>query len=217
MNNAVTPGAPTSNENQLLSLPPNGLIRYQPSWLSSQEAGQLFESLDDQLDWKQRPITMFGREVMQPRLTCLYGDEGVRYRYSGKTMFAATWIDALKQLSDRLNQILGVRFNSVLCNRYRDGQDSMGWHSDNEPELGLNPVIASVSLGERRRFRVKPRAQKSRQGEKSRPLSLALDHGSLLIMSGDLQHHWLHELPKVSGKAALRVGPRINLTFRQIG
>jgi len=217
MNDSVTPGALFGEENQSLSVPPNGYIRYLPNWLDCQQADQLFKSLGNRLDWQQRPIKMFGREIMQPRLTCFYGDNGVRYSYSGKTMLAATWSDELKQLKDRLNETLDVRFNSVLCNRYRDGRDSMGWHADNEPELGPNPVIASVSLGEQRRFRLKPRPQKKRHGERIRPLSLALGHGSLLVMSGDLQHHWLHELPKVSGKDATRVGPRINLTFRQIG
>jgi alkylated DNA repair dioxygenase AlkB len=166
----------------------------------------LFRLWSRSLDWQQRPIRLFGREVMQPRLTCFYGEPGVRYRYSGKTLEAHRFTDELRDLAERLGECIGTGFNSVLCNLYRDGRDSMGWHADDETELGKDPVIASVSLGQARRFRLKPRS-----GGGSR--ALMLEHGSLLVMSGDLQHHWLHELPK--SRQAL--GPRINLTFRRIG
>jgi len=188
-----------------LTLPPNGRVCYLVNWIDPVEASRVFAELERQLDWRQRPIRMFGREVLQPRLVCFYGTSGVRYRYSGVTLEAQPWGGVLEALAGRLSESLGESFNSVLCNFYRDGRDSMGWHADNEPELGREPVIASLSLGQARRFRFKPRG-----GGASRHLDL--EHGSLLIMSGDLQHHWLHELPK-SRRAT---GPRINLTFRRI-
>lgn len=206
MNNAVTPELFLDGSAQTIPLPPAGELRYWPQWIGSQQADRLFDLWSRSLDWQQRPIRLFGREVMQPRLTCFYGEEGVRYRYSGKTLAAKPWPEELGALSLRLSQSLDVGFNSVLCNLYRDGRDSMGWHADDEPELGTDPVIASVSLGQARRFRLKPRAG----GE---PQSILLGHGSLLVMSGDLQHHWLHELPK----SRQVLGPRINLTFRRVG
>lgn len=206
MNDTVTPELLLDGSEQTIDLPPAGLARYWPGWIGTQQADRLFDLWSRSLDWQQRPIRLFGREVMQPRLTCFYGEEGVRYRYSGKTLAAEPWPDELEALSLRLGPLLGESFNSVLCNLYRDGRDSMGWHADNEPELGVDPVIASVSLGEARRFRLKPRG-----GGASR--SIVLQHGSLLVMSGDLQHHWLHELPK----SRQVLGPRINLTFRRVG
>ena len=122
-----------------------------------------------------------------------------------KTLLAEGWPAPLAAVRDALETDLGERFNSVLCNLYRDGSDGMGWHADNEPELGNNPLIASVSLGSRRRFRLKPSSG-------DRRLVLDPAHGSLIVMAGDIQHHWLHEVPKTRRV----VGPRINLTFRRI-
>jgi alkylated DNA repair dioxygenase AlkB len=205
MNESFSTGLLAGGERVDLTLPPQGRLRYLPDWLERSEASRVFSCLERGLDWRQRPIRMFGREVLQPRLVCFYGEPGVRYRYSGVTLEAQPWDGELQTLSCRLSAAVGESFNSVLCNLYRDGRDSMGWHADNEPELGRDPVIASLSFGETRRFRLKPRG-----GGASRHLDL--EHGSLLIMSGDLQHHWLHELPK-SRRAT---GPRINLTFRRI-
>jgi len=205
MNDAVTSDLFPKRSSEFIRLPPDGRLHYDESWIKGAQADALFETLKTELDWQQRPIRMFGREILQPRLTCFYGKPGVTYRYSGKTLEAEPWCGELRDLGDRLNAELDQGFNSVLCNLYRNGEDSMGWHADNEAELGRNPVIASVSLGAVRRFRLKPR-------ESGAARALELDHGSLLVMSGDLQHHWLHELPK-----ARRVeGPRINLTFRRI-
>ncbi|MEN1729317.1 MAG: alpha-ketoglutarate-dependent dioxygenase AlkB [Pseudomonadota bacterium] len=192
-------------ENSIIDLPPGGRLSYHPDWIEAVRADQLFERLSTDLPWKQRPIRLFGKEVMQPRLTSFHGDSGVSYRYSGKTLDAQPWSAELAELRRKLVDQLDCEFNSVLCNLYRDGRDSMGWHADDEKELGTNPVIASVSLGQSRRFRLKPRGE----GE---ALSLDLVHGSLLVMAGDVQHHWLHELPKSSRP----MGPRINLTFRSI-
>jgi alkylated DNA repair dioxygenase AlkB len=187
-------------------LPPDGCMAYCKDFLDSVAADRLFARLREEADWEQREIMMFGRSVLQPRLTAFHGDSGLAYRYSGKTLVAAAWTPALAELRDRLAERLGLCFNSVLCNLYRDGQDSMGWHSDNEPELGPRPAIASISLGGERCFQLKPRAETRKRTE------IRLAHGSLLLMAGDMQRHWLHQLPKTR----LGVDPRINLTFRTI-
>ncbi len=186
-------------------LDPAGQLSYWPAWLEHRAATQYFNELESELAWQQRPIILFGRQVLQPRLTAFYGDAGIAYRYSGKTLRAEGWPAPLASVRDALETVLDERFNSVLCNLYRGGDDGMGWHADNESELGNNPVIASVSLGSPRRFRLKPRSGAGR-------LVIEPAHGSLIVMAGDLQHHWLHEVPKTRRP----VGPRINLTFRRI-
>lgn len=178
-------------------------FHYYPAWLESHE--RVFTVLQDSLNWRQQAIRLFGRQVMQPRLIDWYADEGVRYSYSGITLEPAAWPGELETLRDRLQQASGRRFNSVLCNLYRDGRDSMGWHADNEPELGTSPVIASLNLGAQRRFRVRPRAGGASTGVDLAP-------GSLLLMDGDSQHDYQHSVPKT----ARPVGPRINLTFRSV-
>lgn len=191
-----------------ICLPPGGRLSYQGQWLQSEAAALLFQTLLTALDWRQLPVRMFGRSLPQPRLTDFHGDSGTGYTYSGLSLHGRGWPPVLADLRDALARETGLVFNTVLCNLYRDGRDYMGWHADDEPELGRNPVVASVSLGAQRRFRLRPRA--GRSGE---PCELLLECGSLLLMSGDLQHHWQHQLPK-----ALRVDkPRINLTFRQVG
>lgn len=192
---------------KVLDLPPAGTLRYWESFWQPEQADRLMAELMTEPDWAQRSIVMFGRSVLQPRLTAFHGDFGVRYRYSGKTLDAAGWTPQLAELRDQLKARLGLEFNCVLCNLYRNGQDSMGWHADNEPELGACPSIASISLGAARPFQIKPRA-----GETGTPSSLVLAHGSLLLMAGDMQQYWLHQLPKTRRQIA----PRINLTFRQI-
>ncbi len=197
-----------SNRNRI-ELPPAGQVIYSPDWLGQTAADDLEARLTDELDWQQRTIRLFGREVMQPRLVAFHGRAGVRYRYSGRTLEAQAWPDSLALLAERLSTELGSPFNSVLCNLYRDGQDAMGWHADDEAELGDDPVIASISLGAQRRFRLKPRDSGAVDCE---PLLLEPQHGSLIVMAGDLQRHWLHCVPRTRQ----RVGPRINLTFRSI-
>ncbi len=188
-----------------LNLPPNGRLDYWQGVFGPARAKPLFAALCSELNWAQRSIVMFGREVAQPRLVAFHGAEGVRYRYSGRTLAATPWTSALHTILGRLRTLLDADFNSVLANRYRDGNDAMGWHADDEPELGPDPLIASVSFGAERRFLLRPKA-----GGKS--LSLALADDSLLVMSGDLQHHWQHQLPRTR----LAIGERINLTFRRI-
>ncbi|MCX2792090.1 alpha-ketoglutarate-dependent dioxygenase AlkB family protein [Vibrio sp. Sgm 5] len=180
-----------------------GRIYYDPNFLSNLEADRYFSNLRSTLPWQQERITMFGRSVLQPRLQAWHGD--VAYTYSGLTMSPHPWTPDLNELKARCEAIASVQFNSVLANLYRHGQDSMGWHQDNEPELGRNPVIASVNLGETRRFLLRNLHCKTQ-------LEYELSHGALLIMAGELQHHWKHAVPKT----AKPKGERINLTFRHI-
>ncbi len=148
---------------------------------------------------------MFDREVMQPRLICWQSDPGVVYTYSGLTLHPAGWHPGLDHLRSRLRVEWGLEFNSVLANAYRDGQDSMGWHADDEPELGPEPVIASISLGAARNFRWREKCNHRSSG-------LVLQSGSLLLLSGLFQKRYQHSVPKTARKTGLR----INLTFRNI-
>ena len=184
---------------------PDADLRFAPGWLPVDEADALFARLRREIAWECHRIRIFGREVDSPRLSCWIGDPDAVYVYS-RTRFAPhPWPASLMPLRERLAEELGVAFNSVLANLYRDGRDRMGWHSDDEPELGLHPVIASISLGATRRFSLKPRA-----GGASRALDLP--HGSLLVMAGDTQAAWRHAL----AGTARAVEARINLTFRRI-
>jgi len=175
-------------------------------WLDPGQADALFAALHEQVAWEVHRIRLFGREVDSPRLSCWIGDPGTGYRYSGVRFEPRPWPAALQPVRERLSGELGLDFNSVLANLYRDGRDAMGWHSDAEPELGPAPVIASVSLGAVRRFALKSRAQPHKR------LALELPHGSLLVMSGATQRNYRHALPRT----ARPIGARINLTFRQI-
>lgn len=175
------------------------------AWLPAGVADALLVALREHVPWETHRIRMFGREVDSPRLSCWIGDPGTAYTYSRTRFAPRAWPGALVPIRERLRDALGEDFNSVLANRYRDGRDRMGWHSDDEPELGPQPVIASVSLGATRRFALKPRGEGT-------PLSLELPHGSLLVMRGDTQAHYRHALPGT----ARPVAERINLTFRRI-
>ena len=189
----------------------DGLAVYHRAIFSVEEADRLFVQLLDEVAWRQDAIKMFGREVMQPRLTAWMGDPGAKYRYSGLSMEPAPWCASAQLIRSRVEAMTGLSFNSVLLNHYRHGNDSMGWHRDNEKELGSQPVIVSVSLGTERLFLL--RRYRSKTDKKALPLA----HGSVLIMSGLLQQHWEHCLPKVRKSLAMSVGPRINLTFRRVG
>ena len=180
-------------------------FRYEPRFITVAAADRLLQILWEELDWKSYRIAMFGREIEQPRLTAWCSDPGIEYRYSGIRLQPAPWHPDLDACRQRLANELGLAFNSVLANAYRDGGDAMGWHADDEPELGEEPCIASLSLGETRRMLVRPKA-----GGASRRLDL--EHGSLLIMQGHSQSDWLHSIPRTNR----RVGLRINLTFRRI-
>ena len=185
---------------------PGAQLQFDPHWLGPLEAGALLSGLHRDVRWETHRIRIFGREVDSPRLSCWIGDPDARYRYSGTLFEPHPWPDALVPLRERLARTLGVAFNSVLANLYRDGSDAMGWHSDAEPELGAAPVIASISLGATRRFALKHR------DDPARKLALDLPHGSLLVMSGATQRNYRHALPRTTRPT----GARINLTFRRI-
>lgn len=180
----------------------DGELWLQPQFYSPIECQRLFEQLE-QLDWQQQAIRMFGKSVLQPRQQFWCGDKP--YTYSGLTLPVAPWPSCLAAIKSQIEQVSGHTFNSVLGNLYRNGQDHMGWHSDDEPELGSNPVIASLSLGQTRRFLLRHK----RSGEK---FELPLADGCLLIMAGSTQHHWLHQIAKTQRPCTAR----INLTFRNI-
>jgi alkylated DNA repair dioxygenase AlkB len=187
-------------------LPFQGEVTFHPHFYSGSEANAFFKLLQERLAWQQEPIWMFGRQVLQPRLTALYGDPKVPYGYSGIAMEAKPFTEELTQIKNHLQSFTQQEFTHVLCNYYRDGQDSMGWHRDNEPVLGRNPTIASLTFGATRSFQLRP------YGKKEPKVSLELSHGSLLLMGGESQHFWEHQLPKTKRVLA----PRINLTFRKL-
>ncbi|WP_165313518.1 alpha-ketoglutarate-dependent dioxygenase AlkB family protein [Vibrio ziniensis] len=190
------------SENNWVELP-NARLFYAPNFLSKDHADQTFHILKKEINWQQEKIRMFGKQVLQPRLQAWHGDKP--YTYSGLAMQPLPWTSTLFDLKSRAEAIAKHSFNSVLANLYRNGQDSMGWHQDNEIELGINPVIASITLGESRRFVLRHLITKERY-------QLELAHGSLFIMAGETQHYWQHSIPKT----ARHKDERINLTFRYI-
>ena len=167
----------------------------------------LLRRLLDEVPWRNESIVVWSKKYQQPRLIAWYGDPGASYTYSGITLEPLPWSDTLRGVRERVESFTGVKFNSVLANYYRDNKDSMGFHSDNEPELGAQPVIASLSLGEERTFVMRHRIKKDLN-----PVKLHLASGSLLLMKASTQQFWEHGLPKQSHPC----GPRVNLTFRQI-
>lgn len=190
---------------------PQAELQWWPHWLAQEEADALFAQLRESIPWETHVIRLFGREVPSPRLSCWIGDPGTAYVYSRTRFEPHPWPPALAALRTRVAQACGTDFNSVLANLYRDGHDAMGWHSDDEAELGRSPVIASLSLGAVRRFLFRPRPVRGVRPV-GHTLELALPHGSLLRMSGATQRHYEHALPR----AARVREPRINLTFRRI-
>lgn len=177
-------------------------------FLSASEAARLQRQLAEWLQWEQRAITLFGKPVLQPRLIAWAGT--LPYTYSGLTLEPRPLDQPLEALRLRVCEQATTEFNHLLLNRYRDGADCMGWHSDNEAELGENPVVATLSLGARRRFLIKEK----RRGDppKRKPWSIELEPGSLLLMSGAFQHHYLHALPRQANVSA----ERISITFRRV-
>ena len=173
--------------------------------LSDEEASAAFRELESSVPWEQRSITVFGRRVPQPRLVAWFGDPGRNYRYSGDLLHSQEWTSGLRELRTICESLAGSKFNAVLLNLYRDGGDGVAWHADDESELGVDPVIGSLSLGATRRFDLRHR-------ESGRTVSTDLPHASFLVMSGATQRDWMHQIPKTKRP----VGPRINLTFRWI-
>lgn len=185
---------------------PNAEIIYFPAFLSKEEADSLFQILLENTPWQQDEITVYGKKHLQPRLTALYGNEGKPYSYSNIKMQPHNWSLTLQKIKSLVENICETNFTTVLLNYYRNGNDSNGWHADNEKELGTNPIIASLSFGAKRVFQLKHNTIADAKK------SIVLEHGSLLLMKGSTQHFWKHQIPKT----AKPIGNRINLTFRSI-
>ncbi len=185
---------------------PDADVQVDPDWLTTSDADALFTTLRDGIAWEVHRIRLFGRLVDSPRLSCWIGDAGTAYAYSGTRFEPKPWPAALLPVRARLCRETGVDFNSVLANCYRDGRDYMGWHSDNERALGQQPVIASLSLGQARRFVFRQRSGSRGKNE------VMLSNGTLLLMAGDTQALYQHALPATMKPVATR----INLTFRRI-
>ena len=179
-------------------------LEYHPGFLQKQLADRYLQQLWDELEWMQKKIVIFGRRRLQPRLIAWYGDSSATYGYSGLSLTPLSWHPELLEIRRQLEEFTSAGFNSVLANAYRDGNDSMGWHRDDESELGPIPLIASVSLGEERRFLVRENGKRSS--------GITLGHGSLLIMKGSFQRRFSHSLPKTRRN----IGLRINLTYRRV-
>lgn len=184
---------------------PDAEVIYFPLFFEKKEADSYFNALKKDIPWQQDNIKIFGKTHPQPRLTALFGNEGKSYSYSNINMQPQPWSLLLNTIKHKVESICETTFTTVLLNYYRDGKDSNGWHADNEKELGKNPLIASVSFGAARNFKLKHNSEKLKK-------SIVLEHGSLLLMKGKTQHYWKHQIPKTSKPTA----ERINLTFRFI-
>jgi alkylated DNA repair dioxygenase AlkB len=185
---------------------PSDLMEYHKAVLDRQKSAGLLQVLIHTIDWERKTIKMYGKEHFMPRLMAWYGESGKTYAFSGTTYVPKPFTAELTEIKQLVETIAGLKFNSVLINYYRDGNDSMGWHADDENELGQNPVIASLSLGQERRFDIR-----NKKDHKNK-FSVLLESGSLLLMKGDMQHHWEHSIAKTKKP----MEARLNLTFRQI-
>lgn len=196
----------TQLTSEVLTLPDGEVIVYR-NLFDELESNKLFKELLSSIKWRQDKMKIFGKEVDLPRLTAWYGDDDKSYTYSGIPMNPESWTPILLSIKERIEQVAEVEFNSVLVNLYRNGKDSVSWHSDDEPELGTNPIIGSISFGETRRFQLRHKWNKDLD-----KVEITLSHGSLLLMKGSTQHFWQHQIPKTSKP----LKERINLTFRII-
>lgn len=186
---------------------PDAELIYIEHFFGKEEADGYYTRLLHDTAWKEGKITLYGKEYVTPRLTAWYGDEGKRYAFSNHTLEPMPWTADLQQIRRRVEAEAHLTFNSVLLNLYRNGNDSVSWHRDNEKEFGENPVIGSVSFGATRPFQLRHKFRKDVE-----KLTVPLTHGSLLLMKGSTQHFWEHQIPKSSRPTQ----PRINLTFRLI-
>ena len=184
----------------------DGEVIYYPEIFNNLEANAYFTILLENISWQQDSITLFGKTHPQPRLTAFYAKNSNPYSYSNIIMHPESFSKQLLEIKEKVDRISQVVFTSCLANLYRNGSDSNSWHADNEKELGIQPVIASVSFGAERYFHLKHRTKKTLKHK------IKLEHGSLLLMKGTTQEYWLHQIPKTK-KA---IGERINLTFRII-
>jgi alkylated DNA repair dioxygenase AlkB len=188
-----------------LNIIENGEFVFYRNFFNTTESNTFFRSLRSNIVWNQESMNMYGRKVLFPRLTAWYGENEKPYTFSGITLHPRNWTSDIIEIKNKIEPITNTKFNSVLLNLYRDGNDSISWHTDAEKELGLNPIIASVNFGDTRSFQLRHINSKQR-------INLELSHGSLLIMQGQMQHFWQHQVPKTK----IKVGERINLTFRTI-
>ena len=196
---------PQSNE--FIKLPlKNANVLYLEQFYNSETSNFLFNTLRKEIQWQQDNIKLFGKTYKQPRLTALYAENEKPYSYSNITMYPESFFKELEQVKSDIEEKIAHKFTTCLANLYRTGNDSNGWHSDNEKELGHNPVIASLSLGATRSFQLKHKTDSSLR------FNIELPSGSLLIMKGTTQEFWKHQIPKTKK----HVGERINLTFRTI-
>jgi alkylated DNA repair dioxygenase AlkB len=184
---------------------PDADLKYYPNFIAASEAAILMQALHQSLEWRQEKITLYGKTFDVPRLQAWYGDKSARYQYSNLSLRPLPWNSVLLAIKQKCENASNSHFNSVLANLYRHGQDGMGRHADNEPELGQQPVIASLSFGEERNLDFYHNTTKNK-------VRLPLHNGSLLVMSGDTQKYWQHSVAKTKKKLA----QRINLTFRYI-
>ena len=191
--------------NEIITI--DGYVSLYENLFTPKQSQDLFSELFQHIPWQQDNIKRFGQSIPLPRLTAWYGDAGKSYTYSGITMNPLIWTRPLLTIKNKIEKITQHQFNSVLLNQYRHGKDSVAWHSDDEPELGKEPIIASVSFGETRQFMLKHKFK-----AEIKPITLNLTSGSLLLMKGKTQECWLHQVPKTRNE----VEPRINLTFRTI-
>ncbi|MEQ8959172.1 MAG: alpha-ketoglutarate-dependent dioxygenase AlkB [Coleofasciculus sp. C2-GNP5-27] len=184
----------------------DGEVIFYKNFFNTNDSDRFLSELQSTTKWQQDTIQIFGKRILLPRLTAWHGDEGRAYTYSGIEQHPEPWTPVLYSIKERIEKVAKVRFNSVLLNLYRHGRDSVSWHSDDEPELGNNPIIGSVSFGGTRCFSLKHKQIKERK------VDIDLPHGSFLLMRGETQHHWKHQIAKTTKS----VSPRINLTFRII-
>lgn len=185
---------------------PDSDIRYFSNFMNAEKANLYFEAFQKKIPWQQDDIKVFGKTYAQPRLTALFGNNGKPYSYSNITMQPHEFTSELLEIKKQIEAKTNVIFTTCLLNLYRDGNDSNGWHADNEKELGQRPVIGSITLGQERFFHLKHRTRKELKHK------LLLESGSLLLMQGETQHQWLHQIAKTKKP----IGERINLTFRVI-
>ena len=193
------------NNTPLVPDMPDATLKYYPNFINPETATQLMAKFKQQIQWRQEQISIYGTTHNMPRLQAWYGDENTHYQYSNLTLQPLAWHQDLLTLKQQCENASNQQFNSVLANLYRNGEDSMGRHSDDEPELGTQPVIASLSFGEQRNLDFYHKITKQK-------VRIPLEHGSLLIMSGNTQTHWQHGIAKT--KKSLEA--RINLTYRYI-
>ena len=180
-----------------------------PTAFSYQESNKFMGLLRSSIPWQQDHLSIAGKRIPVPRLQCWMGDAQSDYGYSGIRLSPTPWAPAVESIKQRIRELSGLEFNSVLLNLYRSGNDSVAWHADDEPELGPDPIIASVSFGCERTFQLKP---KTCSDSKPKKHEIILRSGSIVIMKNGLQNNWVHQIPKVKHA----IGDRINLTFRTI-